>query len=167
MNASRRRWLVVAVLASAFFLGITAVALAAEASSARATFFGPVEMGGTYICGKQQATIDNTSEGAFLETSAWHNTSCSAQNVNRPAGQLAAEAFLWKGASGNGGVLYATTGWVYNNNSAEAVEASAFCPGSCPSAGYYSSGKGRIWNSNTQVYETSSFLSNSPDLNFP
>lgn len=165
MNARRGRWLVAAAFASAFFLGIAAVALASEVSSALQTFYGPVQIGGSYLCGKQQATIDNSPLEAILGTSGWSNSSCSNPDT-RPSGQLGAIAYLWKGTSGNGGVLYAESGWYYNTNPEQVFAVAQPCGGSCPSGSYYSSGKGRFWNSDAQAYETSSFLSDSPDLNY-
>jgi hypothetical protein len=157
--------LFVAVFASSFFLGIASVALASEASSARTTFYQQY-IAGSYLCGDQQATINNSPLEALLTTSGWSNTSCSNPDT-RPAGQLGAIAYLWKGTSGNGGVLYGDTGWLYSPNAVQAFAVADECsPGTCPHASYYSSGKGRFWNSDLQQYETSSYLSDSPDLSY-
>ena len=142
------------------------MALAADAYGAFSIFYGPVKIAGTYLCGGQQAGINNSSEGAFLTTTGWSNSSCSNSD-SRPAGQLGAIAYLWKGTSGQGGVLYAVSPWTYNDTKAPNSFAIAYCPGSCPSAGYYSAGKGRFWDSDTQVYHTASYFSYSPDLTFP
>ncbi len=166
MTAARGKWIAVAVIVSAFFLGVASVALAAVAYGSIQKFYGPVYIGGSYLCAKQQAGINNSSEGAFLNTTSWDNSSCSNSD-ERNAGQLGAIAYLWKGTSGQGGVLYAVSPWTYNSTRSSSSFAIAYCPGSCPSAGYYSAGKGRMWNSDAQVYETSSFLSYSPDLTFP
>ena len=158
----------VVVFASAFLLGIASVAAAAsQASSATSVFYGPAMIAGTYLCGTQRATVDNIEEGAYLTTQGWCNSSCSNPD-SRPAGQLGAISYLWKGTSGSGGVLYGDSGWIYNSVLSQNSFATFYCPsGTCPSGAYYASGKGRFWNSDAQVYETSSFLSDSPNLNFP
>ena len=107
---ARAKWIVVAAFASAFLLGFASVALAADAYGAFSIFYGPVKIAGTYLCGGQQAGINNSSEGAFLTTTGWSNSSCSNSD-SRPAGQLGAIAYLWKGTSGQGGVLYAVSPW--------------------------------------------------------
>lgn len=166
MSGVRAKWIVAAVFVSAFSLGITSVALAADAFGSISTFYGPVRIAGSYLCAKQQAGINNSSEGAFLNTTSWDNDQCSNSD-ERAAGQLGAISYLWKGTSGQGGVLYAVSPWTYNDIRAPSSFAIVYCPGSCPSAGYYSAGKGRMWNSAAQVYETASYLSYSPDLTFP
>lgn len=166
MADRRKRWIVAAAFVSAFFLGITSVALAADAFGGISVFYGPEKIGGSYLCAAQQAGINNDSEGAFLNTTSLDNDQCSNSD-QRNAGQLGAIAYLWKGTSGQGGVLYSVSPWTYNDYRAPSSFAITYCPGSCPSAGYYSAGKGRMWNSDAQVYETASYLSYSPDLTFP
>lgn len=166
MNPRRGKWLFAAVFASAFFLGTASVALASEANSATSIFYGPVRIAGTYLCGGQQATIDNYWDGAYGNTTGWSNDVCSTPD-NRPAGQLGSISYLWKGTSGQGGVLYGQSGWTYNSGTSQYVDSWWDCPsGTCPSAAYYSAVKGRFWNSDAGVYEQAGYFTDSPNLNF-
>ena len=168
MNTRRGKLAIVAVFTSAFFLGITSVALATEVSGANSVFYGPVKIAGTYLCGSQQPWISNDSgaKGALSYTFGWSNTSCSNPD-ERPASQLGAIAYLWRGTSGSGGVLYGDSGWEYNSFTNQNMEATWYCGGLCPSGySYYTAGKGRFWNSDAQTYETASYFSYSPNLNF-
>lgn len=160
-----------AVLLVASFLGASvSTALASSASSSLATFFGPTMIGGSYLCGKQQAEIVTGSDAAYGIVNAWDGSSC-ANPDNRPSGQIGTVQTLLKGTSGSGGTVCGFTDWTYNSGSAQEIDVPAFWTGpsgSCPSgSAYYSQSKGRFWNSNNGSYVTSSFYSNSPDLNLP
>lgn len=165
----RKPFASVAVLIVASLVGGVSVAYASSASSSLSTFFGPTLIGGSYLCGKQQAEIVTDSHAAYGIVNAWDGSSC-ANPDNRPSGQIGTVQTLFKGTSGSGGTVCGFTDWTYNSGSAQEIDVPAFWSGpntNCPSgAAYYAQSKGRFWNSNNGSYVTSSFYSNSPNLNF-
>lgn len=158
-----------AVLIVAFLVGGASIAYASSASSALSKFFGPTLIAGSYLCAKQQATIVTDSHAAYGVVNAWDGSACTNPD-NRPSGQIGTVQTLFKGTSGSGGTVCGFTDWTYNSGSAQEIDVPAFWTGpnsNCPSGvAYYAQSKGRFWNSDAGSYYTSSFYSNSPNLNF-
>lgn len=166
MNTHRTRWVVAAVFASAFFLGVASVALAAYAYSPERTFFGPAAIT------IEHPTIPRSpfpQERERAELPRRTGDCVAATRGVVPCARLAARrlgAVVNQGELLSADVGAAHVDGSYNNTASEDVGSAWYCNGVCPSGSYYATAEGRIWNSNTGQYVTSSFLSYSPDLNF-
>lgn len=156
------------VVASCFILGfMVSTAFAAQTSSAYVRYFGPTQVSGQYQCSALQSTVDNSSKFAYSTTYAERGQNCAIFN-SVPPGYIGSQVQLIKGQSGQGGTLCGSTPWQFNNannyviSSQKTWSQSSNCPAN---VGYYSSGHGEYFKSNTSTYVKSSWV-NSPSLNF-
>jgi hypothetical protein len=166
------RWGVAVLLVLGFVLGFGVMALAQNALSSEVTYWGPVNVNGTYWCGKVQAeVISNSGPSPWRPpnggSTSWSYTYTGLQcggNHNAPAGYLGAQVHLVK----TDGTLCGSTAWSFNGVAAHYQESDLWLSpsSSCPANGtYHGSAHAEHWNPNTNQYVQSNWV-NSPNLGF-